>query len=158
MSLLENPEIEFKIAPPESMFIIGSKSINVAGDVYSMMDVNAIIKAANRRNKRMLDIVLSLIFLPFYLVLFAFVKKPLVFFANIFAVFFGIKTWVGYAKAPKNEQLPKIKTSILNPLDIQAQNHESNLADKLNLAYAKNYSVWNDLKIIRSGFKNLGRS
>ena len=60
MSELENPQIEYKIAPPESLSLIGSNSINTAGDLYTL-EINSISKIKNHRNKRFLDIVVSLL-------------------------------------------------------------------------------------------------
>ncbi|MEI6899746.1 MAG: glycosyltransferase, partial [Bacteroidota bacterium] len=65
MSELKDQEVDFKIAPPESLSIIGSNSINTSGDLY-VIDINTITKLANRRNKRLLDILLSLSLLAVY--------------------------------------------------------------------------------------------
>lgn len=45
-----NAEIDFKIAPPESLSVIGSNSINTAGDLY-VVHFNTISRNLNRRKK-----------------------------------------------------------------------------------------------------------
>ncbi len=65
MSELKNEQVDYKIAPPESLSIIGSNSINASGDLY-VIDINAITKKANRRNKRLLDVLVSLTLLVFF--------------------------------------------------------------------------------------------
>ena len=48
--MLELPEknIDYKIAPPESLSVIGSSSINSAGNIY-MVEFNSVTKAKNKR-------------------------------------------------------------------------------------------------------------
>jgi hypothetical protein len=42
-------DVDYKIAPPESISIIGSNSIHTAGDLY-VVNINAITKPSNKRN------------------------------------------------------------------------------------------------------------
>ena len=159
MSELTNSETEFKIAPPESLSIIGSQSINTSGDIY-IIELDSISKVNNRRSKRFFDIVVSLLFLPLYPVLLFAMKKPLGFFKNIFLVLFGRKSWVGYDRehASNLQVLPKIKQGILTPSDVlKDKNISSETSERLNLLYARDYKIINDLNIIRKGFRKLGR-
>src|SRR5262249_52350571 len=75
MSQITGREIEFKIAPPESMFIIGSHSVENPGELY-VVDVNAISKPVNKRNKRLVDIVASIFLLCLSPLLIFFQKNP----------------------------------------------------------------------------------
>ncbi len=59
MSELKHMQVDYKIAPAESLSIIGSNSINTSGDLFAL-ELNSIDKTANRRNKRFLDIVASI--------------------------------------------------------------------------------------------------
>ena len=149
--------VDFKIAPPESLSIIGSNSIETAGDLY-VIDINSITRPNNRRNKRMLDFGVSLFFLIFIPFLIWGVKKKGKFIANIFAVLFGFKSWIGYS-GEDNYDLPKIRKAVLSPADV---NRDKNLSPddikKLNLLYSKDYKVEKDLKIIWKGFKELGQN
>ena len=69
MLSLSEFNLDYKIAPPESISIIGSNSIDTAGDLY-VLNVNAITKERNKRNKRLFDVVLALILLLVFLLLF----------------------------------------------------------------------------------------
>ena len=59
---LSQLDIDYKIAPPKSISIIGSNSIHTAGDLY-VVNMNAISKSSNKRKKRLLDIGFSVLFL-----------------------------------------------------------------------------------------------
>ena len=69
MLTLVSSGVDFKIAPPESLSIIGSNNIDTAGDLY-MIEVNSISKPNNKRNKRLLDVVASLLIIAFSPILF----------------------------------------------------------------------------------------
>jgi len=159
MSDLKAEQVDYKIAPPESLSIIGSNSINTSGDLY-VIDINAIIKRSNRRNKRMLDLLVSITFLLFYPVFMFLVRRPIGLFRNIFSVLFAWKSWVGFGPHTERDmhRLPEIKQGVLNPLD--AFKHK-NLTDEaiahLDLLYARDYKLTNDLNIILKGYRNLGR-
>ena len=158
MSLLGNTEVDFKIAPPESLSIIGSNSIETAGDLY-IIDINSINKAVNMRNKRVLDIFICLVLTCLLPILLFVVKKPIRFLNNIFYVLFGHKSWVGYANRYESNgvKLPGIKPGVLSPWDaIVEKNSLPSIESRLNLMYAKDYKVYNDLNIIRKGYIKLG--
>jgi GT2 family glycosyltransferase len=154
------PEVDFKIAPTESMFLIGSNSINTAGDLYAF-GINAITKPTNQRVKRLLDLLLGLLFLSLSPLIIWFMKKPFGLLKNVVLVLIGKRTWVGYIKdlnADQNFHLPKIADSVLNPLDgLEAGEPDEDGLLRLNMLYAKDYRVANDLNIVFKGFRNLGR-
>src|SRR5581483_1477888 len=117
MSSIPRPELEFKIAPAESWAVIGSNTIHTTGQLY-MIDVHAINRTAGVRDKRLLDLLCSLLFLAFGPLFIWVQKEPIGYMANIFKVLFGSSSWVGYAH-PANEKvsqhLPKIKPGVLSP-------------------------------------------
>ncbi len=159
MTELQHTNIDYKIAPPESMSIIGSNSINTSGELY-VLNINSISKASNRRSKRLLDLSLSLGLLLFYPFEIFIVRQPLNFFKNIFVVFFGLKSWVGYYKPEHadDQKLPNIRKGILNPVDsIKKQDISSEIANSLNILYAKDYNVVYDINIVWKAFSKLGR-
>lgn len=159
MSELKNEQVDYKIAPPESLSIIGSNSINTSGDLY-VIDINAIIKKSNRRNKRMLDLIVSITLLLLYPVFLFLVRKPIGLIHNIFSVLFAFKSWVGFGPHAEDEarRLPDIKPGVLNPLDaFKNSNISVEAIARLNLLYARDYKLTNDLNIIIRGFRNLGR-
>lgn len=159
MSVATPKEVEYKIAPPESLFIIGSSSIDNPGELY-VIDINSISKSVNKRNKRLVDFLLSILFLITSPVLILLQKNPLGYLKNIFLVMTGKISWVGYHNQSSNANagLPKIRNGVLNPLDIIAEKKlDEQTIHRLNSLYAKDYHVNVDLKIVRSGWRDLGR-
>ena len=159
MSELQDKPVDFKIAPPESLSIIGSNSINTSGDLY-VIDINAITKISNRRNKRLLDLVVSSSLLLFYPLILFIVRNPVGLLRNIFSVFFGCKSWVGYSELTDSEKqrLPAIRKGVLNPFDaFRKESVPGEAVSRLNLMYARDYQFSNDLNIILKNFRELGR-
>jgi len=151
--------VEFKIAPPESMSVIGSNSINTTGELY-VLHFNTLSRVLNRRKKLIFDIVLSLVFLVLSPAMVFAVKDPSGLFRNIFRVLFGCCSWVGYYQSTGGDHpgLPGIRAGILSPFDTKrGKDTDGDDGEKINLLYAKDYSIRNDLSIIISGFKQLGR-
>ena len=83
------------------------------------------------------------------------VKSPIQFLGNIFSTLVGKKTWVGYSKNSKNQQLPLIKNGIISLLD-NVNTHSPEIEKKLNLIYAKDYALLTDFKTIYKNIKKLG--
>ncbi len=159
MSDLSSDHIEYKIAPQESMYLIGSNTINTASDLFSI-DINSISRPVNRRSKRFFDITTSLALLGLYPVIAWFVKRPAGFLLNIFSVFFGNRSWVGYHPASKEQHmhLPAIRNGVLTPSDVFPDKELSPITlHRLNLLYAKDYKLSNDFNTIWKGFRKLGR-
>lgn len=156
MHTLVSADVDFKIAPPESLSIIGSNSIDTAGDLY-IIDVNSIGKPKNKRNKRLFDVLWSLLSLLFSPILILFQENKGGFLKNIFSVLFGAKSWVGYGN-DKHDHLPKLRPSVLSPADAIKNNISINAAtrDRLHLAYSKDYKIENDLNIVWKGLRKLG--
>lgn len=160
MLRLEGLQVSYKIAPPESLSIIGSNSIDTAGDLYTV-DFNNIIKPKNLRNKRLFDLLSALLFIPLLPVLLFVIKHPAGFIKNIFYVLFGIKSWVGFYYHPdiNTLQLPKIKKGVISWALINlGDTHDPSRIEKLNLLYAKDYRIANDFTILTKGLKHLGRT
>ncbi len=157
MSQLIGTSVDFKIAPPESMSVIGSNSINTAGDLYTI-HFNSIAKAHNRRNKRLFDVLSSLLLFLTFPLWFLFIKGHFRSVANTLLVLSGQRTWVGYLQAEHSEQpeLPRLKKGILNPgihLPAEALNPER--INEINVVYSKDYRTFNDLLIITRNFRKI---
>jgi len=149
-------DMEYKIAPPESISIIGSNSIHTAGDLY-VVNVNAISKQSNRRNKRVFDILASLVLLVLSPVILWFFENKSHFVGNIFSVFKGKKSWVGYISEPGLfENLPVIKNGVLDPANLFAElNLDAEKKSQLNMIYARDYNFSTDFEILQKGWKKL---
>lgn len=183
MALPSSADIEYKIAPPDSMFIIGSQAINAPGNLY-VLESNHIDKPGNRRRKRAFDVATALLFFVTFPLLIWFVERRAGFLSNIFSVLFGKKSWVGYltektqgtslkSQAQRGkaivediytDALPplvaghvKLREGVLTPADGLDTLTELPTAAELNRAYSKNYSILHDAGIIRNGFRMLGR-
>jgi len=158
MSELKDQEVDFKIAPPESLSIIGSNSINTSGDLY-VIDINTITKLSNRRNKRMFDLLLSLSLLFLYPLVIWIMKKPIGLMLNIFSVILGYRSWVGYSLRTESDvHLPGIRKGVLNPEDaLKNKEIPREINQQLNLMYARDYKLTNDFNIIIRGFRDMGR-
>lgn len=151
----KNKNIEYKIAPPESMFIIGSNSINDNGDLY-FMDVNALSTPESLRNKRLFDILTCLVMLILFPILIFIIKQPFQFLKNWLSVLISRYNWVSIKAG--DDVKNNIKQGILNPGDAVSEINPSPEAIKrLNLFYAKEYNWENDVKILRKGIKMAGR-
>ena len=155
----KNKDVVFKIAPRESLFIIGSNSKNSRGDLYTIDIRLAITKTSNRIYKRMIDVLLALCCLLFSPVLLIFQKKGHTFYGNILAILNGRFTFVSYMGDPDSKLLPEIKYGILRPSDQFNHNYIAERAEiiDLDMIYAKNYSPLTDLLIIIRNKEKLGR-
>lgn len=152
-----NGKVKFKIAPEGMESIIGSHSKNSAGDFYTLEIGFNLAQPSHRRKKRILDVVLSFVLLvlsPFLLLI---QKDKSSFYKNIFQVLLGYKTWVGY-QSPVSENLPKIKPGVVavqyNMNEVNTK--ESYWVENLNLTYAKEYSVLNDVIVLINNLNRLG--
>lgn len=156
MSTLDHRGLDFKIAPPESLSIIGSNSIDASGDVF-ILDTNAISKSSNKRNKRTLDVILSLLLLMVSPIFMWFQKQPFGFLRNLFQVLFGRKTWVAYAESSTKLRLPKIRNGVI-PVNFKLKglNSGGEVNERLNVVYARNYQVRKDLRLLFNAWRDLG--
>ncbi len=156
MTKMSALDLDFKIAQPDSLYLIGSNSIDTAGDLY-VLNINSITTKSNIRNKRTFDIVSAFLILLISPILLIRFKNKATFFKNILFVLLGKKTIVGYQfnQDSNDYQLPKIKSGILFPSDKSEQN--SLASDKLNLIYARDYSIQKDLSILKNAWRKLGR-
>lgn len=157
MSGFKNKPVNFKIAPPESLFIIGSNSIDTFGDYYTV-DINTINQPANKRNKRLFDLLTCGFLVATIPINIFIIKNPIGLIRNVFAVIFGRKTWVGYHPHPENTKLPTLRKPVLNPGDMFGhRNLDQSTLLNLNTLYAKDFKLGNDFRILFKGFRKLGR-
>lgn len=154
------PTLNYKILPEGSDSIIGSNSKDSAGDLYAI-DVNlAISSSMNERNKRLFDLLVCVLTLVTYPIFVFFLRNPWQFVKNWFAVFFANKTWVGYHPAEETKQhfwLPPIKTGVLSPaFALKDRFVDDQTLSRLNILYAKDYTLYKDIGIVLKNLKNLG--
>lgn len=155
---LTHLDIDYKIAPPESISIIGSNSIHTAGDLY-VVNLNSIAKPSNKRKKRTFDVAFGLLLLVFSPLVIWFYKNKKQLFQAVFNVLSGKKSWIGYCpQLPDYSKLPQIKPGILSPADLFPDvTRDTEKSERLNMLYAKDYSLVTDAEIIIKSWKNLDR-
>jgi len=167
MTSLEKSKVSFKIAPPESTYIIGSNSIHTPGELY-VFDINAITRQDNRRKKRLFDGITAILFIILSPFLIFYIPQPHLFLKNILLVLLGRKSWVGYCNVTRTdngrnvavdiEELPLLKQGVLHPGDAMFElPTEKETIRKMNMHYARDYKVTNDLRIIWFGLRYMGR-
>ncbi len=157
MTKIDSKGIDFKIAQPDSISLIGSNSIETAGDLY-VLNIDAISKPENRRAKRSFDLVFGLmlfIFSPILIWNYSFKVK---FLRNVVSIISGKRSIVGYGdfneKGPR--ALPRLKPGVLSPSDALSVPDPA-LSDKLDLIYARDYRTSNDLSILTKAWRKLDR-
>jgi len=158
MLQLGGQNINYKIASPDSLAIIGSNSIDTAGELYTI-DINNISKSENKRLKRLLDVCFSISFLSFLPLTILFVKQKVGFVKNIFSVLTGYKSWVGYYNADNGliQNLPSLRKGVLSlSLAKNTTKEKPELCEKMNIIYAQNYKLSTDIDIITKAFRYLG--
>lgn len=160
MAMVKNTNVDYKIAPEESLFIIGSNSVDNPGDLYTI-DINFNInKPQHIRNKQILDYTLAVLLIITFPIHLFLLKNPLQLLSNCWDVLRLKKSWVGYINTTiDNRHLPKIKKGILTPADglKKGLNTDEHTFKRLNLLYAKHYQLENDLLLIARAYKGLSR-
>ena len=157
MVALNKYPIDFKIAHPDSLYLIGSNSTNTNGELYTI-DLYNINTPSNKRNKRTFDFFVSLICILVLPITFWLYSNKKQFITNLVNCLIGKKTWVGfsYHSTSLSINLPKISDGIFNPTS-NSQTIEPIIVDKLNMIYARDYSVKKDWDIFKKNLRYLDR-
>jgi GT2 family glycosyltransferase len=148
-------KIDYKIAPPESEYIIGSSSNETAGEYY-VVGARSIIQAGNKRKKRGFDLILSFICLllsPFILVFFAHPSSLII---NLWNIFVNRLSFVGLPNTYRNKnEYRNLKPGVIDLEDVYSK-VEQKENQQIN-SYVRNYSVFKDLEIVLKGFGRLDK-
>lgn len=155
METLRDSNVELKIAQPAVGSIIGPSSIESLQDLY-LLDGHTLASQQSRRMKRLFDILSASFFIVTFPAALIMLPRPLHLLRQSLRVLVGTMSWVGYAKA----SLSPVKLPALAPgvFDTTAGTAEGTI-DRLSLArlditYAKDYSPFEDLRILRQGFRS----
>ena len=156
MEGLRHTRAVFKIAQPAGTFIIGSNSIESLNDLF-IMEHHAVHSAAGRRTKRLLDLVLATVFgLAMPIMLFQ-VPDRRIFLANWWSVLIGRRSWVGYGPMEESAlKLPVIKPGVVHPMNGKTTTDPLSMR-RANVVYAKDYTVWADMRSVLADVGALGR-
>ncbi len=160
MLQLNNARLDYKIASPDGISVIGSNSINTTGELYNI-DINSIAKPENQRNKRMLDFSFSIFFISLLPIFILMVRKPGKMIKNLMLVLIGSSSFVAYCESDgvDTSLLPKIRKGIFSPVSIIKKSEITiAMTERLNVMYAKDYRLMQDINIILKSWKKLGQN
>jgi len=143
MAGLKTTGVEYKIAPAEGDYIIGSNSI-LSSDALYLDSLDTISTESCRRNKRMFDIGTALLALLLSPLLFWFQKRKKNYFGHCLTVLAGRRSWVGYTG----------RNGIFSPADLFNSPSEST-RERLLLRYMRHYKTSTDAAIVLRNWKNL---
>lgn len=148
----ERASLKYRFHACGSCSIVGSDTSSQSGEILSSQVDFAIEKASNKRLKRLVDVVLAIIFLLSFPIHILLVNRPLQFLINCLKVLAGRKTWIGYSM--EKASVPKIRDGVIGPNGkIFEQGENSHL---LAYWYARNYEPWQDVKTIFDNYQKLG--
>jgi len=154
---LKDDKVEYKIAPPESLSVIGSNSINTAGDLYTV-SFNSVTKPVNRRKKRIFDLCISLFLLILSPLMLMIYKSRKQFIINSLLILRGKLTIVGFVIESENDNEKLKMPGVFNPLDMVKRDLLTKEAEiRLNSEYVRNYSVQTDLNILVNNILSFDR-
>ena len=152
---LWHSSLDYKIAPEDTLSIIGSNSINTRGDLYTI-DIKTISTNSNKRKKRLFDLTSSFMGIVLWIFLAFFINKPFHFLKSCFKVLFGKYSWIGYCNTKNNDKLrlPKIKKGIFDPsANMSRIGLTEEEKEQLNLMYARDYSLSKDINFFFRALK-----
>jgi GT2 family glycosyltransferase len=154
MENLRDRGVKFRTLPATVDLLIGSKTKGEQGDWYSTEDILEISKASAKRDKRLLDVFVSLSILVFSPLLILGKGNNLKLYKNSFQVLVGSLSWVGVQRG-LHKEADKLRPGILKAHNLVDQGKLSlETKRRLHYLYVRDYEVLGDLKII---LKNLGR-
>ena len=143
-------QVEYKIVPSDSDFIIGSNTINSTEDLYAEV-LQTVVSPLNRRNKRLFDIVTALMLILLAPLLFWFQRRKKLYFAHCWKVLIGQKSWVG-------TRGKETRPGIFGPehaLSAHPKHLSAELKQRLQLRYLRNYKLSTDLQILTKNIFNI---
>ena len=143
MSTLRTTGVDYKIAPSESDYIIGSETILSTDGIY-IASLDTISTDTSRRIKRTFDVATSLLALLLSPILFWPQHRKSKYFGHCLSVLVGRQSWVGYAG----------HRGVFSPSDLLPA-ASTELQNRLMLRYMRHYRMGTDLTILIRNWNNL---
>ena len=143
MAHLKTTGVEYKIAPAEGDYVIGSESILSSDDIY-VADLDTISTDTSRRTKRMFDVGTAFLLLLLSPLFFWFQRRKRDYFADCLLVLVGRKTWVGYTGRP----------GVFLPSDL-LRHPTPELRQRVMLRYMRHYHTATDWKLLINNWNNI---
>ena len=144
MAHLRTTGVEYRIAPRESDYVIGSETVLTPDDLY-IASLDTISTDTARRTKRMFDIGTSFMLLLLSPVLIWLQKNKGKYFTHCLSVMVGSLTWVGYTG----------HCGVFTPADIMDGKPTEQLRERLTLRYMRHYNTATDFSILIRNLKNI---
>ncbi|MGI4761759.1 MAG: glycosyltransferase family 2 protein [Janthinobacterium lividum] len=153
-SLPASPSVSYKILPAGSQYIIGSSDKDAPGDYYALDRSWRLSQPAQRRNKRLLDLMACLTVLALSPVLIWGQRRPGGLLPNVGKVLRGRCSWVGLRHLPEASRYP----AVLSPADVapHAGPPDFSTLARLERLYAQDYEPGLDLGVLWRGWRRLG--
>ncbi len=133
--------IEVKILPPDGWFIIGSNSIHQQGELYAK-EVRGLFTPQHRRQKRLFDVLSSLLLLLLFPLTILLFKSGSMFLRAAVQVLIGKRTWIGY-RPPVESSLPNLPKGIFSLGEQLKEENRNRFNTSLNFLYTTQYK-WSD--------------
>ncbi len=143
MASLKTSAVEYKIAPAEGDYIIGSDNILSSDSLY-LDNLNTISTDTCRRNKRLFDILSSLLLLLLSPITFWFQRHKRSYFPHTLSVLVRRCSWVGYTG----------RKGIFTPSDL-FDNPSPTVQERLMLRYMRHYRTTSDIVILFHNWRNI---
>lgn len=143
MASLKTSAVEYKIAPAEGDYIIGSDNILSSDSLY-LDNLNTISTDTCRRNKRLFDILSSLLLLLLSPLTFWFQRHKRSYFPHTLSVLVGRCSWVGYTG----------RKGIFTPSDL-FDNPSPTVQERLMLRYMRHYRTTSDIVILFHNWRKI---
>jgi GT2 family glycosyltransferase len=140
MADTSDQDLEYKIAQPNTSYLIGSSSIDQAGSYYDL-HFDALQLPANKRLKRIFDVILAIVLCllsPLTIWIYSAKRRYL---SNLFRILIGHYSFVGIGQG--QNQFKKGKLFILKP-----QFNNDQAFDIQAFIYTKSYRLQFDLKSV----------
>ena len=148
------PAVAYKILPAGSQYIIGSSSKDAPGDYYALDRSWRLGQPAQRRNKRLLDLITCLIVFILSPLLIWMQRRPGGLLRHASQVLRGHRSWVGLRYLPEAGSRP----AVLSPADVAATAAPLPEATRrrLELLYVQDYEPGLDVEVLWRGWRGLG--
>lgn len=143
MASLKTTGVEYKIAPSEADYIIGSESVLTPNELY-ITELNTISTDTARRSKRLFDVGTALLLLLLSPALVWFQRHKGRYFGDCLRVLTGRRTWVGYTGRP----------GIFAPSDLM-EHASDEMQQRLMLRYMRHYRTATDRAILIRNWKKI---
>jgi len=141
-------KISYRTIAPKASSIIGSSSKNTSGELYTVNTAFQLSEPLRQRSKRVLDIILCLIFLITLPILWPLARSSNRLYRHWWAVLLGRMTWVGYFSPAGSSNLPALRPAVF-PNTASSAPLSEKTKQQLDFFYAKDYHWTQDLKTLR---------